>query len=354
MPKEKIKVSIIVPMYNVEDYLENSIESFVNQSLQDIEIILIDDGSPDKSGIIADEYSKKDKRIKVIHKKNGGVSAARNDGLKIASGEYVIFCDPDDWMENKACEKLYSAAKRNDADISIGDIYMVNSSRERNYIKFYSNKFVTQKKEDIKELIKADINRTYCPNPPSEGYAFGYGGPWNKLVRRQLLIDNNIKFDIRTKGVFDDIIYTAYILEHAKKVCYISYPVYNYRQVDSSITNSYKANILEINNLIFKSLEEYLNKYDSDGEYREPYYACVIRRISETLKLYFLSTSNPKTKKELKKEYLNMINSKPYKTALKKADLDKLSKRQKLIKILSKKGAIWLLWLIFTLYYKKA
>ena len=135
------KVSIISPMYNVEKYLKKCLESYVNQTLIDIEIILVDDGSPDNSGKIADEYAKRDSRIRVIHKKNAGVSAARNDGLSIAKGEYVIFCDSDDWMNENACEILYSAAKKNNADISIADVYMAYSNKNI-AVQFYKDQFL--------------------------------------------------------------------------------------------------------------------------------------------------------------------------------------------------------------------
>ena len=93
------KISIIVPVYNVEQYLAECIESIKDQSLTDIEIILVDDGSPDNSGAICDDYARKDDRIRVIHKKNGGLSSARNAGLEVAIGEYIGFVDSDDWVE---------------------------------------------------------------------------------------------------------------------------------------------------------------------------------------------------------------------------------------------------------------
>ena len=102
-----VKFSIVVPIYNVEKYIGELIESLQKQTLKDIEIILVDDGSPDNSGKICDDYAAGDDRITVIHKKNAGVSAARNDGLAIATGEYIMFCDSDDWLPLDALQKLY-------------------------------------------------------------------------------------------------------------------------------------------------------------------------------------------------------------------------------------------------------
>ena len=114
---DKAKVSIIVPCYGVEKYLDCCMESIVNQTLKDIEIILVDDGSPDRVPQICDEWAQKDPRIKVIHKKNAGLGYARNSGLEIASGEYVAFVDSDDYVDIRMYEFLYGNAVANDLDI---------------------------------------------------------------------------------------------------------------------------------------------------------------------------------------------------------------------------------------------
>ncbi len=123
----KPKVSVIVPVYKAEKYIHRCLGSLVNQTLHDIEIILVDDGSPDNSRKICDDYAAKDNRIKVIHKENGGVSSARNAGIKAATGEYSIHCDPDDWVELTAYEKLYNKAKETDADMVVCDYYAVTN-----------------------------------------------------------------------------------------------------------------------------------------------------------------------------------------------------------------------------------
>lgn len=109
-------ISVVVPIYNVEKYIEKCIDSIINQTYTNLEIILVDDGSPDKCGKICDEYAKRDKRIKVIHKENGGVSSARNIGLDNLNGEYVTFIDADDYISNNYCEELLNALKTENAD----------------------------------------------------------------------------------------------------------------------------------------------------------------------------------------------------------------------------------------------
>lgn len=111
------KVSIVVPIYNVEAYLSRCLDSILSQTLQDIEVIAVNDGSTDASGEILDQYASKDTRIIVIHKKNGGVSAARNDGIQLVKGEYIGFVDPDDWIDHDMYEALYHSAVEEKADI---------------------------------------------------------------------------------------------------------------------------------------------------------------------------------------------------------------------------------------------
>ena len=115
------KISIIVPVYKTETYLRQCIDSLINQTFQDIEIILVDDGSPDNSPAICDEYAAKDQRIKVIHKQNAGVSEARNSGIDAAKGDFLMFVDSDDWMEIDGCDILYNEYLQTGADTVIGD-----------------------------------------------------------------------------------------------------------------------------------------------------------------------------------------------------------------------------------------
>lgn len=325
-----IKFSIVVPIYNVEKYIGQLVESLQKQTLNEIEIILVDDGSPDKSGEICDKYASEDKRIKVIHKKNGGVSAARNDGLDVAQGEYIMFCDSDDWLPLDALENLYNEGKRTDADIVIGEVYQSEDGNDK-MARFYSQNFTSEDSAFIRKLIQADMYRTYCPMPHPVGPAFGYGGPWNKAVKLSLIKDNGIKFDVRVKGIFDDIIYTAYILANARKVSYIQEPVYYYRIIPTSITRTYKANALEINEAIFNSWKEFIDKYDQDGMFNKPFYAVVIRRFVDILPIYFLSSKNPKSLGERLGEMKKVINMPIYQEAINNVDPEKLTVFQRQI-----------------------
>ena len=117
------KISIIVPIYNVEKYLDKCVSSILNQTFTDFELLLVDDGSPDRCGEMCDEYAKKDSRVKVIHRKNGGLSAARNSGIDAACGKYIGFIDSDDYIEENMYEHLYDVITKYDADIACGGIF---------------------------------------------------------------------------------------------------------------------------------------------------------------------------------------------------------------------------------------
>ncbi len=341
-------ISIIVPCYNVDKYLEKCLDSLIGQTLQDIEIIPVDDGSPDTSGAICDRYAALDGRVKPIHKKNGGVSAARNDGLAAATGEYVFFCDGDDWMPADACELLWNEAQKTDADVILGDIWRSWEDRDE-YMRLFADSFVSEDRSFICELIRTNFYYTYCPSVPRVDRADGcYGGPWNKIVRRKMLMDNQICFDLRVKGIYDDVIYSGYVLAEAKRVAYIGKPVYNYRQVGTSMTHVFKKNILDINQAIFASWEEFLERYDSENTWRPAYYANVLRRLDHAVQVYFLTEANTAPVKDKKRELAALLRSEPYHSAARGAERAKLNRRHKVLARLAGWGSASGIWAAYS------
>lgn len=319
-----VNVSVIVPIYNAEKKLKQCIESILIQTLKDIEIILVDDGSTDSSPEICDELSTRDGRIIVIHKDNEGVAKARNDGLKRACGDYIIFSDADDFVPGDAYEKLYRKAVQTDADIVIGDVCLVKDNTKRS-CHFYEKDFETNDKQLIDKLIMADFYRNYCPMPYRGKAEFGYGGPWNKLVKKELLDKNEIQFNSRLRGVYDDILYTAYILFAARKVTYISKPVYDYYIYGDSITHKYKKDMLEINREIFTAWNDFLKQDKNMEKFLPAYYANVLRRLSESLDYYYYHEEQELKGKKLNKAILNMIREEPYRDIEKNIDVEVLS-----------------------------
>lgn len=341
------KVSVVVPCYKVEKYLPEMVESLLTQTLWDIQIVLVDDGSPDRSGGICDEYATRDGRVQVIHKKNGGVSAARNDGLEAATGDWVIFCDSDDYVEPDALERLVTKGEQTGADVVFGDVTMVWPQRQRLEV-FYKDEFVTDDRKVIDQLIAADFYKYYCFDPPAQGPAFGYGGPWNKLVRRSLLMGAQIRFDLRVRGIFDDLIYTAHVFAAAKKVAYIHGSVYGYRQVEGSITRSYKEDLLQIDQAIFTVWQEFMERYGEDGRFLKPFYANVLRRLKASLGLYFFHKKNRKSFFAQCRELKALLESEPYATAIRGLEADRLGyKYDQLLWKAARTGSGVALWAVY-------
>ncbi len=323
------KVSIIVPVYNAEQYLRQCIESVLDQTLQDIELILVDDGTPDNSGVICDKYAECDNRVKVIHKENAGMVAARNDGLRTAKGNWVLFADADDFFELTALNELYKRGEESNADIVFGDINVLEGDKSRT-VEFYRSEFTTDDQNIIEQLIKADFSCKYCFDPPKSGPGMFYGGPWNKLVRREFLIRNNIAFDKSLK-MFEDVLYTAYLFANAEKVSYIHIVAYNYRLLQGSSTKSYKSDLPSINEAIFKAWDLFRAQFDPSGIYQYPFYALVMRRFTTLLGLYFFNKSNPLPLNVQFKELKKLMKTAPYDKAIAEAEINKLhGKRDKL------------------------
>lgn len=203
-----------MPVYKAEKYLSRCVNSILKQTFSDFELILIDDGSPDNSGKICDEYALKDKRIIVIHQENQGVSAARQKGLDTATGKYVIHADPDDWTEPNWLETLYLEAERTKADMVMCDFERVYHDKTI----YYSQKPTSLENEDILEdLISERI----------------WGPCWNKLVRRECFLKYNVCFNPEM-NLWEDLYVNCLLLTKGIKVSYVARTLYHY---DSFINN---------------------------------------------------------------------------------------------------------------------
>ena len=250
-----IKVSIIVPIYNVEDYLHECLESLVNQTLKDIEIILIDDGSTDSSGEICEEYEKNDKRIKVLHKQNAGQSAARNDGLNISRGEYVIYVDSDDFIVINACERLYNTAKKYNAEIVHGDLL-----------------------NDKEKMLDASFRKIDGENEAIDGLDFlkqtiitkSYDiVPFIKMIKRSHILENNIRFK---EGYFyEDQEFSLKLYTVAPcKVVKIRFPFYYYRMSRPGSTTT-STNIKKVADLVYilKAMIDYVEACNKSTQIKQ-------------------------------------------------------------------------------------
>ncbi|EGT1679828.1 glycosyltransferase, partial [Campylobacter coli] len=244
-------VSIIVPIYNVEKYLRQCLDSIITQTLKDIEIILVNDGSTDNCGVICDEYALKDKRIQVIHKTNAGLGAAYNTGLEMASGEYIGFVESDDWIEPNMYEELYAKAKETDVDVCLSGYFLNNNQ---------STKKELQLLESIDDSIFNILNYPQL--------LMKHSSIWCKLYNRNFIIKNGIffnEFDKKNNGYYCDIPFWTKVCCCAKSMTKIDICYYHYRldNPNASSVNSRSDKVL-LN--IINALED---MYDITVKYKK-------------------------------------------------------------------------------------
>lgn len=226
-------VSIVVSIFNVKEYLNRCIESLIHQSYKDIQIILVDDGSSDGSSLVCDRWGKKDSRIEVVHKKNGGLSDARNCGLKKAKGAFVCFVDGDDYVESRMIELTYKVAKSNNADIVIFSNYVVYSNNQKEIHHLLSKKKKYTGSEEMKVLFDECIGS--LPNSKTD-YDVGFS-PWGRLYKRSFLLENNIRFKNERILIYEDLMFLLDSLPVAHIAVVLDSPLYNYCLNENSLTH---------------------------------------------------------------------------------------------------------------------
>lgn len=325
-----VKVSIVIPVYNVEPYIRQCLDSVVNQTLQDIEIIVVDDGSPDNCPAIIDEYAKKDSRIVAIHQKNSGVSTARNVGIEHVRGKYVFFCDSDDWLELNALEELWKAAERTDSDLVYGDYYKRSESKST-YHHAFTNEFTTDSPETVEALQRAAwyLYGANISTPEFKSILNGGGALWRVLIRSSVILDNNLRLDPYVRGVGDDILFTVLVYEYVRKISYISVAIYNYRIVSRSLTHGYKPNFKETYSRVFERIDKFISDYKKNEAFRRASYIRVLAYLNTTMNLYFINPANEKNEKQRFAEFKDLVGSEPYHTAVLKAPLKTIKGKKK-------------------------
>jgi len=241
-------VSIIVPIYNVEAYLERCIHSLINQTLQDIEIILVNDGSKDKCGEICEKYAKIDSRIKIIHKPNGGLSSARNSGLDIANGEFIGFIDADDWVEKRMFEVLVNNATKNGSDIVVCN---------------YRSVYCPEKNQPSKASLALDDGLIEVDKLGLSRYILDYFLPfkhaycvWNKLYKNDLIKTHNIRFEPNQEIYAEDILFNLYYSCHTKLISTTPEVFVNYFRHSNSLS-SFPNTLLSRLTRMVKRFEKY-------------------------------------------------------------------------------------------------
>ncbi|MCH5315034.1 MAG: glycosyltransferase [Eubacterium sp.] len=256
-------ITVIVPVYNVEKYLDKCVESIVNQTYTNLEIILVDDGSPDNCPQMCDEWAQKDSRIKVIHKVNSGVSSARNSALEIAKGEYIGFVDSDDYCKLNMYEILLRSISDNNADVVVCNNTHVNDKGE--VIKITSSPFALVEGDDL-------LNNFIFGN------LFDSTSTCNKLFKSKIIIKNNIRFNADIK-VGEDLLFNYYALKKAQRLVSITDVLYNYVFHDKSVMRSTNSNIISrwknIKAIMLAEKDNKRNYYTGLAKYQSELLCCL-------------------------------------------------------------------------------
>lgn len=287
-------ISVIVPIYNAEKFLHYCIDSILNQSFVDFEILLVNDGSTDNSGKICDKYAEKDTRVKVIHKQNGGVSSARNAGIEAAQGEYICFVDSDDYLESNYLKELIETKKKYPDFDNVWCGFQTVEDYYNNNKKAYDverdNDYSFSDLNSIMDLFEKWFVQM----------------PWNKLYKTKTIVENSIVFPPELSLGEDYIFNLRYLDCTNGKIVVINKPLYDYlRDGKESLDNKYYPNLLEIYRRLNSETEKYAQKWKLSEEQISKMYNSFFFRLEAVLRNTF--NENNKSSLRTKLKYNNRI-----------------------------------------------
>lgn len=286
-------ISIIMPVYNVQNYVEEAIQSLIKQTYKDWELIIVDDGSKDNSLEICKRYAEMYDKIKLIAKENGGVSSARNIGLEYASGEWIYFMDSDDEVDESCFDTIINYLNQNDnVDIICWNYLVEKKGKRLPVYSIYPHEFIEEHpKKIVKNIIfwgyeKIDNFRKRGP----------LRSPFNKLFHKDIIYNNNIRFDEKIK-IGEDALFCAMCFHEAKRVMFVNEFLYFYRKRENSADRKYRENIEDEFNALLESTYEFLSKKclaeDINTIFAGLAYDCVARSLEKK----FVNDRNPETRK---------------------------------------------------------
>lgn len=335
-------ISIIVPVYNTENYLEKCLYSLVNQTYKNIEIIIIDDGSPDNSMNIIQKFVLADNRVKVISQKNQGLSGARNTGMNNANGDYIMFIDSDDWIEIDTCEKAINASEKYNADVVFWSyIKEFSNSQKDNYL--FDKTEIIWSEKNINQLSRRMVGLVgdELANPQSIDNLVT---AWGKLYKKSVIGD--VRFtDTKIIGT-EDALFNIEVFLGINSAVYIPDLLSHYRKDnESSLTHNYKKKLVSRWREMYSRIKFLLDRNDMSREY----YDALKNRICFGLIGLGINLAEDKKMsfKEKKKEIYNILSMKHYQIALKDLDFSYLPIQWKVFfKLAKNNNALLLLWLL--------
>ncbi len=337
-------VSIVIPIYNVEKYLEQCIISILEQSYNKIEVLLIDDGSTDKSKDICDMFERKDIRVHAYHKSNGGLSDARNYGMTKCNGKYVMFVDGDDWLDKETVSESLEFAERNELDI-VFFTYKKEYENQTVDVHVYEGNMICDKQEDLlrKRLFGSQKQELKHPE-----YADSLCSACMKMYRKSILDKSKVLFQpINVIGSYEDGLFNLQLMKYTDKTGYLDKTFYHYRKTNtSSLTSTYKSRLVEQWNTLFGLIDESIIEEKLDSEYRE--------RLENRITLSLIgiglnelcSTKKITDKKKIIKNYINTVE---YKKAIKDIELECFPLKWRIFFWGAKRGAVNIVYILLVI-----
>ncbi len=310
-------ISVIIPVYKVKkEYLNFCINSILEQEVKDIEIILVDDGSPDDTGDYCNQISKTDRRIKVIHKDNGGSASARNEGIRFATGEWITFIDADDWFDKELFSEFIGLRLAEDIDVVLFKVYTDYKNRRIPDRSLFEGNVLLDNREMLDKLQLYSLSM--AAKTPSTTSLVSVCG---KFYRRQF-IDINELYMNPTIKYNEDALYSLRVYEKAKKIFYLDKSYYHYRKVGSSKTNQYREKAEEEQLLILKCIKEFITDNKKGEQFTKAFY---YRTLVSIQMCFFLKYYNSECKlKNRRTQFVNMLETEPFCTAIKGLKLSEL------------------------------
>lgn len=314
-------ISIVVPVYNAEKYLDKCIQSIINQKYSNLEIILVDDGSKDNSLGLCKKYAENDKRIKVIHKENGGVSTARNAGIESASGDFIAFIDSDDYIDENMYFNMMQKASEYKCDVVMCDCYKINGDKKEVFTHDIRSGFYNKKhlyKEYFDKLLMLDsINY-----PPTITNVV-------MLIKTDIIKSNKLKYKEGIK-FSEDLLFGSQVMYYANSFYYLKGECYyNYINNPTSATNTYYEKKWDNFISLYKEIKDFFEER-KDFDFSKQIYYCLLFFIYNSVGNIYGSNKKPYDKK---KDILNILNNKEVRQMFDNIDIKSLnlSKKQKLI-----------------------
>lgn len=337
------KISIIVPVYNVEKYIDRCLQSLISQTYKDIEIIIINDGSTDNSLQICEKYAQNDKRIKLYSKKNEGLGLTRNYGIDKSNGDYIAFVDSDDFVTENMCESLLEAAEQYNAEVVYGNVYYYDNgmTKEKNKI---IETTVWQKNEVSDFLL--DLIGT---KPSEKNDTIMEVSVWKALFKKEVFEKFKIRFVSEREYISEDIIFDIDFLSKVNKVVAIKDFVYYYCVNPNSLSKSFRADRFEkVKKLYFKIIDM-LKKYYPQEKFQERTDRLLLARARTNIR-QIVKHRKVLNKKETKEAIMKICNDKDLKEILDRYNINSLPKKYSLVAKLIKWKKYNLLILVFSIF----